>query len=438
MNVDIQEQAPCRKKISVNLSGAEVTTAYEEAFQGLAANVQLPGYRRGHVPRKMLERKFSAQIQDEVRSKLISDSLSNAFQENKLTPLGDPKIDLGDAKPEKGQDFTFSAEVDVRPVFDLSEYKGLKLVEKTAPVEESDIDGRLSMLRERFAEEKPSTAPVAGGDVVYSEVAFMVDGEEIVKQENQALRIEGSAIFGIEVGDLAGQLGGLNHGDHKSVSFTVPEAYPRQDLRGKAGTFEITVKDIRNRVMPELDEAFAQRVGMESMEKLRDQLKQSIEMERKNAARGDLEQQLAEQLIAANSFDLPEGLIKSQAEHAFRSTLQRLGQMGASQEYLKEQEATLRASSVIDAEKSLRRTIIYQEIANKEEIEVTPQDIQEHLSRLAMYYGTTLENMFKEIQRRNGLPSIQAEIADMKITQLLIDAAEITHENAAPETESEA
>jgi trigger factor len=438
MDVEIQEVAPCRKQLTVELAAGEVDEIFENTLNELTQMAQLPGFRKGRVPRRVLERRFGDEIVEDVKSKAFQKGFSEALKENELSPLGEPDIDLDTLEPARGTALKFTTEIDVRPQFELKDYTGLPLEEDVETVTEAQIDERLEGLRERFADQKEVDRPAQAGDLVEGDVTVTAGDETLFDDEERAVRIEGTEFLGYEVGDLEAILGGVTPQTEKTYNFEIPQTHPNESLQGQTATAIFRVKKVLEAELPELDDAFAGRIGMASLENLRDQIKQSMENDRRNAAREDLERQAVDKLIEANPFDLPEGAVQRLAEANLENVKQRLQYFGLPEDQIEERAASMAEESRAEAERTVRRTILFDAIAEKEEIAVTERDFHQHLNMLAGAYNTTPSQILRQVQERDGMGSMQAEIRDIKVTQFLIDNASIQRGESEESTEAAA
>jgi trigger factor len=434
MNADVQDVAPCRKSFQVTFTADEVNNAFSETFSEFKKHAQLPGFRQGRVPAKVIERKFGKAIEDEVKGKLLQKGYVDSLKQNELSPFGQPDIkDVEELTVKRDAEVSFSGEVDVRPKFELADYKGLKLVEKITPATEKEIDERIDMIKARFAEQEEADKPAEEGDLVEGKVVLTCGEEEIFNQEERALRVEGTTLFGMEIGDVVEKLGGIKVGETREISFVIPDTYPREELRGKDAVATITPAKVLIENLPEINDEFAEKVGVENVEKLREQIKESIEADRKSAARQQLEKDLVEKLVDVHEFDIPEGLLNRQAEANLQQAKYRMMMMGASSGAMEESDENMMEDCKKDADVQIRRMLIFDAIAEKENIRINEQDFQMHLVRLSRSYGMTPDKLLKEIRERQGLESFQAEIQDIKVTEFLINEAEVTTEEVAAE-----
>lgn len=430
MKADVTEVAPCRQRISVEVPADKVDEAFDEAYSMLRDNVEIKGFRKGHAPRKMLERRFSKDVANDVRGKLFQDSFTEAMKEKDLAPMGDPDIDVETLEVSPGAVFTFETEVDVRPTFDLPEYKGIELTETVEPVKEAEIDEQIDNLRERFTNYEEVDGASQEGDALEVEALLKAGDEELINESGQRVKVEGDRVFGIEYKGLVKKLSGLKVGDEVEMKLTLPDDFHREELQGKKADANFKVEKVLRGERPEVDQAFAQRLGMDTVEKLRETIKANIQSEREQQARQQLEQDLVDKLLEKVSFDLPEEFMKRQTEAAFMRNQIQLARMGATKELLDERKDELRKSSDEETERTIRRTILFDAIADAENIEITEQEFQTHLTNLAQAYRTTPAEVLKMVQQRDGLPAMAAEIRDIKVTQMLLDNAKIKREGA--------
>ncbi len=437
MDVQVEDVAPCRKRLSVEMDPGEVDAAFEESFREVSTVAQVPGFRRGRVPRRVLERRFLGAVRDEVRDRLFRRGLAEAVQKQSLSPLGMPRMDEREIACERGEPFRFSAELDVRPEFELSDYKGLELTERVVPVADEEVQARLDELRERFADHVPVDEPAQEGDLVEGEVALRVGEEELFHEEERALRVEGTTLFGMEAGDLVKALGGVKPGETRTMEFPLSDDHPREDLRGKPATATVSVARVLRTRVPDADDAFAKRLGVADAAALRERLRESLESERRQSAREDLERQMLDKLLEANTFEVPQALVDRQAEASLSRHQAELARLGMPTQVLEERRDELASASREGAQRSIRRMILFDAVADKEGVEVTDQEVQSQVARLAQHYRTTPAKMAKRIEEQDGMEAVRREIRDMKVTELVLGAAQIRREEAPAETDEE-
>ena len=431
MKAEITEVAPCRKRIAIEVPPDKVNTTFDEVYRSVQEMAQVRGFRKGHAPRKMLERKFGKDVTKDVRAKLVEESLRDCMKENSLSPLGEPDLDLEKLEVQPDRPFGFTTEVDVRPQFDLPPYKGLKLVEKAVPVADADLDVEVDRLRQTFAEQIPVEGAAEKGDVLTAEVLATVGEKEITNEKAATLRTDMTSLFGVDLPNLPEQLVGLKAGDEKALSVAFPADDPREDVKGQAAAVTLKVGRVTRPRLPAADDALAGKLGCKDLADLKGRIRTRLESERRQAAREALEKEAIAQLVAAVQFELPAEFLKRLTELNAKRARLRLEYMGANEKLLEEKSEELQRIAGETTERQLRWTLLSDAIADKEAIEIKENDVQVHIEMLARAQQMAPAQLLKRIQDQNGLAALVSEIRDIRVMQLIFAAATITQEPAA-------
>lgn len=429
MKAEVTEVATCRYKLDIEVAAEKVNEEFDRAFDTLKRQVQIKGFRRGHTPRRVIEKRYGEEVARDVTGQLFQKSFMDALKSKELHPLGEPKMDYESLAAKSGQAFAYTAEIDVRPQFDLPEYKGLKLTEKVEPVSEEQITERLESLVKGFASYNESAEPFKKGDSVTCDLVMAEGANEIMKREDFRLPSEADRLMGLEIAGLQEALLGLKCGDSKSFTVEVPESYYQKDAAGKTVEIRAALKKIETPSYPAIDDELAKRVGFESLPGLKERVKQNFEAENKQKARGELEKDALEELLGRVSFALPEEYIARQTEARIERQKQMLGQLGGEQDAQK--LADLEKEARAEAEKTTRQMIVLDTIADKENLEITQEDVWQHIQRLAYMYGMKPEQMLKQIQQMNAMMHIAQEVREEKVVKFLLDNAQITVQESA-------
>lgn len=425
MNAEIKEIAPCRREVAVQVPAAKVDEAFDACYKQLQERVQLRGFRRGYAPLDLIRRRFQKDAAKDVAGKLFEESFVETLKANSLAPMGEPKLGDEEIEAKPGEPFSYKVELDVRPKFEVPNYKGLQLEDKAQPASEADIDAQLVDLRKRFADYEPTAEGAAAGDMLETAVKVTVGSEELVNQDKQRLQVEGRHVYGLEVGDLAELLAGLTAGAEKVLEHPIPQDFYREDLRGQTARIEFKVGQVLRAKLPEADDAFAQRLGLADLAALRKNVATGIESRRREESQRELETQIADQLIAAVSFDLPAEFMERQKENAWERSRMRLARLGMSDDWFDKNREEMKKNSDEGVVREMRRMIIFDAIAEVEKLEITEAEIQQQLTVLARQYQTTPAKMARRIQKLDGLSNMVAELKDIKVTKLILDAANV-------------
>ena len=433
MNHTVSDIAPCRKRIECAFEPGEVDQVFDDLYRELGGDVAIKGFRKGRAPRVLLERRFGKGMAQDAGAKLVSQGLEKAMEEAKINPLAEPSIAPDKPVADPGKPFAFSAELDVRPDFELAEYRGLALEEPSIEPEPADIESRLQNIRENLADRAETDQPAAADWLLRVDVVVTAGGREILKREGQWVKNAGGQLFGLPCPELPERLTGARKGDTVELEVTVPDDHPEEDVRGSRAQATLAVQAVESAVLPDLDDTLAVRCGLDSLEALRERVTDLARGELAEARHAALEKQIVDQLLARMPFELPAATLDRQSARLLLQQRLRLARMGASRELLTQRDDDLRTATRGEAERQLRWTILADAIADQEKFEVTPEDVQEHIALVAQRSGATPAQVVKALGGQSGLLAAAQEIRAGRVVALII-AARAGQEGAAAET----
>src|ERR1700677_546029 len=319
VNVTIENLAPCKKLVKVEIESKDVDAAFESMIKDFQRQGGLPGVRPGKTPKERIAKPYEKDIHDEVKKKLIPDAYRKAVDEQKLEIVGYP--DIEEIQFGKGQALQFAATVETAPEFQLPEYKGLPAKRDTTAVTDADVDRAVEMLRARQTEYKTVERPAATGDVAVVNFTGTSEGKPIVElaptakglteQQNFWINIEpGSFIPG-----FAEQLTGVKAGEKRTVNVDFPADFVTPQLSGKKGVYEVDVTEVKEKSLPAVDEAFAKNYGAESVEKLKEGIRKDLDNELTFKKNQSIRNQLMQELLNRVTFDLPETAVSNETRN---------------------------------------------------------------------------------------------------------------------------
>lgn len=414
--------------LTVEVSAEQVNAALDKAFAKVVKQINVPGFRKGKMPRQMFEKRFGAEaLYQDALEIIIPDAYSNAIDETGIIPVDYPQIS-GTENFEKGQAFTFTAEVTVKPEPTLGDYKGLEVTKLPTEVTDEEIEAQIQELLAKKAEleVKEDEAIVTGDTATIDFEGFL--GEEAFeggKGEDYALEIgSGSFIPGFE-----DQLVGVKAGESKDVVVTFPEEYHAAELAGKEATFKVTVKEVKTKVLPELNDDFAKEVDAEvaTVEELRTKLKEKAAAEKQADSDASLRDELVEKATANATIDVPESMINNELDRMVQEFGQRLQMQGMNLElyfqFSGQTEEDLRTQMKEDAETRVRVSLTLEAIGKAENIEVTQEDINAELEKMAGQFGMTTDQIIAAL---GGTSVLENDIRTQKTVELLVENAKIS------------
>ncbi|MDI6764190.1 MAG: trigger factor [Thermodesulfobacteriota bacterium] len=425
MNVTVEEISSIKKKINIEIPLEQVTKEVESFYQQVGKQAKIKGFRPGKIPRDILERHFKDYVKSEVIQKLIQETYPAALSEKDLHPVSPPVIDPGEL--ESGKPFQYSATVEVKPEIKIEGYIGLNIEGNKESAKEEEVEERLKGLQNLHAQLRtvPEPRPIQSGDHV------IIDYE--ARMDNKPLE-EGKAVdFTVEVGSgrfipaLEEKLVGLNLEEEKEIEVPFPEDYGYKKWAGKTVSFLVKVKEIKEKVLPPLDDEFAKDLGdYASLEDLKAKLKEEIEKEKELMLDRQLKDQMIEQLIQANSFEIPESMVVEQAKALVSDTKLRLASQGIALKNLNIPEEKLQEDYREVAQKQVRTYLILEKIAAQEGMTVTDEEADERLQSISEKTHQKID-VVKRYYEKNGLiPELKTGILTDKTLNFLLEKANIS------------
>ena len=426
MSLQVENLEHNMAKLTITVSAEEVEKALQAAYLKQRSKISLPGFRKGKVPRQMIEKMYGPEVfYDEAANHMISEAYGKAYDECELEIASQPTIDV--VQLEKGKDFIFIAEVAVKPEVKLGEYKGLKVDKVSTRVMQKEVDEEIEKERERNARTVEVTdRAVQDKDIVTLDFEGFVDGAafEGGKGENYPLTIgSGAFIPGFEE-----QLIGAEIDKETEVKVTFPEEYQAKELAGKEAVFKCTVHEIKAKELPELDDEFASEVSeeAETLEDYKAEVKAKIKERKENEGKEKKENQAVEQAVANAEIDLPAPMVDLQAKQMADDFARRIMQQGMSVEQYFQftglNEEKMMEELKPQAEKRIRTRLVLEAIVAAENIEVSDERLDEELQKMADSYQMEVEKL-KEFMGENEKKQMKEDIAVQDAVTQITEAA---------------
>lgn len=393
--------------LTVEVDVDTFNNALDEAFKKVVKKVNVPGFRKGKMPRPMFEKRFGVEsLYQDALDILLPESYAKAVEEAGIEPVDRPEIDIETI--EQGQPVVFTAKVTVKPEVKLGEYKGLEVERLEATVTDEEVEAELKSLQERQAElVVKEEGTVENGDTVVMDFEGFVNNEafEGGKAENYSLEIgSGSFIPGFEE-----QLVGLESGAEKDVEVTFPEEYHAEDLAGKPAVFKVKIHEIKGKELPELDDEFAKDVDeeVETLDALKAKTKERLETAKKQDAENHLKDTLIEKATENAEVDVPEAMVNTELDRMLQEFEQRLQMQGMNLElyfqFSGQDEEALRGQMKEDAAKRVKMNLTLEAIVKAENIEVTEEEVNSELENMATMYNMTVDQIKQALGNAEGL-----------------------------------
>ncbi len=426
MSLQVERLEHNMAKLTIEVPAEEVEKALQAAYLKERGKISLPGFRKGRVPRQMIEKMYGPEVfYDEAANRMISEAYAKAYDECELELVSQPKIEI--TQLEKGKEFIFTAEVAVKPEVKLGEYKGLKVDKVSTRVTQKEVDEEIDKERERNARTIDVTdRAVQDKDQITLDFEGFVDGVafEGGKASDYPLTI-GSGAF---IPGFEDQLIGANIDEEKEINVTFPEEYQAKELAGKAAVFKCTVHSIKAKELPELDDEFVSDVSekSETVDAYKAEVKAKIKERKENEGKQKREDQSVEQAVANAEMDIPEAMISFQSRQMVDDFARRIMQQGMTMEQYFQftglSEEKMMEEFKPEAEKRIRTRLTLEAIVAAENIEVSEERLDEELQKMADSYKMEVDKL-KEYMGENEKKQMKEDIAIQEAVTLIADAA---------------
>jgi trigger factor len=433
MKIDIDNLSSTQRKIRVELPGEAVDKEFVRVYENLGRQAKIKGFRPGKAPRSVLQGIYGDEIKGQVLSRLVERSLGEVIKERGLKIVAEPEVEAETL--EEGRDFSFSALVEIKPDVDAKNYFGVELKKVKLSVSDEQVEGALGRLREAHAQLVPveDRDVVERGDFVTLDFSGTVDGAPIPggKNENYSVEVGG----GNTLPEFENALIGLKKDSEETITVPYPADYFKKELAGKSALFSVTVREIKKKVLPALDDEFAKdHAASASLEELKNKIRAQLEIELGEFQKEALKEQLMERLVEAHSFELPESLIDRQVRYLLER--QQRNAAGAGEQPSTEE---LRKELRPHAERQVKATLLLEKIAENEKVEVADADVQKRIEDAARAAGERSAAVRQYYARPDARESLKSQMIMDRTIGLLLERAmakEVEPTVDAPEKKS--
>jgi len=431
MKVQIENAGPFERKIFFEIPADVVAKEVDSTYRALNQSVKLKGFRPGKVPRSILERYYKNQVENEVMAKLIEDSYEKAVEEYHLFPVAVPTI--LDRTFEAGKDFKYSLTVEVKPEVDVGDYRGLEVERPAVVVTDEEVEERLRALQETHAQLKPVEAdrPVQPQDMVIVDFEGTLGGKPLEGWKVRDHLVEAGS--NTLVGGLDQRLIGLPLGQEEDIPLRLPDTYARKELAGKEINVRLKVKEIKEKILPALDDEFARELGdFKTLEELKSRLRKTLEEQKQKRANDIAKERLLAILRAKHPFPIPKSMIDRQIEAMLARTELQLARQGMKLEETRRDDPQIRESLRPAAEKEVRGALILEKIAEKEKISVSDEELDRRLEEIASRLNQRTEAVKNYYRKKDRLEDLRELVREEKTLDLLLREAKIFEGRAIP------
>ncbi len=415
MKVAVEELEPCKRRLQVEAPEDLVRKAWEEACGRVQRQAHLPGFRKGHVPRNLVKLHFSDEVRREVARRLIPDVYRQAVAETQLRPVEDP--DLQEVILEEGTPLKFTAVVEIKPTITVGNYMGLTVQHAPAPVTEEEGDQVLAHLREQHAEFRSVERAADLGDLVIMDYTLALDGMEPKREAGYAFLVGSQSVLP----EIDEAVIGLAAGGEREVRVSFPQDHRGEELRGKTGTVQVKVMEVKGKLLPALDDDFAKGLGeYEDLAGLCAAIKKELDAQRERENRRALEDKVVEALLAEHTFQVPEALVLRQVAHMIEHSRERLRRQGVDPDQITWDYEKLVAELRPGAERTVRRALLLEAIAEQEELSPSEEEVALEVERIAKASRRPVPAVRRLMEKSGDLEALGFRLREAKVLDVLI------------------
>lgn len=422
MKKNLQKLDHCQRVIEIEVSPEEIFSIEEEVYQDIQKEAVLPGFRKGKVPLELVKKFYQDTAEKETIRRSISEFLQKAIISENLSPLSTPQI--YDVDWKRGNPLFFKARFEINPEFRLKAYTGIKVKKKKkTEVKEEEIEKVLDNLREKYAElVSVEGRPAREGDFILCDYKSVIEEKALENRENVWLSLDEN----INIEGFAEKLYGINIGETRKINLKIPSEVSDKKMAGKEVEIEVKLKEIKEKRLPELNDEFAKVVGnFNNLLELKEAIRKSLFSFKEMQLKKEIEAQILERLLEENRFSVPQSLLEKCEENHIKRLCEELRKKGFDEKKIEEADKTIKKKAHEEAEREIRLFFILEKIAEKENINVTYEEVENHIKKLAEEWKRDFEKLKKDFMERNLWEELRIRLKEEKVLELLLSNAQV-------------
>ncbi len=436
MKISVEQVGPCRKVLKIEVPAEVVASEYQKIVGEYSRRARIPGFRPGKAPPAIVEKQFAKQVLEETREQLVPRAYREAVLQEKLRPVA--IVDVSDVQVDKALPVELKVTIDVHPEFTLPDYKGIGAKSRKVEVKEPEVDQVIANLRDRNAHFEPVTGRAAGkNDVVEVDYEGTCDGRPLteVAPENPELAqgkdfwvllTEGAPLF---LPGLPPQLEGMEVGQTREATVAFPPDYRVKAVAGKEAKYVVTARGIRERALPELNDAFVKTIGLESVEDLRKRILENLEEAAAVTEKNRQKDEIVKWLVDHTDLtDLPQTVVEEEARRIIQNVVQENVQRGVAKDQIEANREDIFNRAAQSSSDRVKLDYLLSRIADEEKVEASAADLDMKIAEMGARYGMPLPRMRAELEKREALPGLKHSLRMEKAVEVVLALATVTPE----------
>ncbi|MDO5580053.1 MAG: trigger factor [Planctomycetia bacterium] len=425
--VEIKEVSSCERHIKVTIPEEEIKRYKDDQYAEFGKTAQVPGFRAGKAPRKLVEKKFKKDVEERVKSNLLLDSLTLINDSDDFTPISEPDVNFDALVLSDSGPFIYEYDIEIRPNFELPVWKGLHFKTVVREFTDEDVDKALVSIQERNVSLVDSDEPAKSGDYITAELTFK-DGDNVLsKSENEVIRIRPVLTFNdSSINDFDVLMEGAKPGDTISTKVKIAVNTLNPFYAGKEVDAIFNIKKVQKAELPEFNDEFLQKLGgFDNMADLRDAVKDTLTRQHEYEQQRGIRSQITSSLLANANWDLPVKLLQKQANRELRRTIYELQRNGFDEQQIRSHLNAIQQNSLNTTAQALKEHFILEKIAEVEEIQETPEDYDREILLIAAQSGSSPRRVRAQLEKEGEMDILRNQIIEQKVIDLIRGAAEI-------------
>lgn len=424
LGVEISSSGPCKKHIVVRVPRSDIDFLYNDAVKGLVSSAVVPGFRPGHVPRKLIEKRFRSEVGDQVKQKVLIQSLEQVAEDYELDAINEPDLDVETLEIPEAGDFEFQFDVEVRPEFDLPDYNGLKLNRPTREVTDADTQSYFVRYLEQFGQMVPVDGPAQAGDFIIADLDFESNCKSLGHRKDESIRIRPVLRFqDAELVKFDELMVGVTPDTERDAEAAISLEAEQVELRGEKVNIHFHITDVRRLRLPELTAEFLEGLQVESEEELKSEVRKILERQVTYEQRQSARTQVLDKMTESATWELPESLVRRQVENALRREVLEMQQAGFTEEQIRARTNELLQQQVSMTRQALKEHFVLDKLATEEKLEVTPADVDREITYMAVQRGESARKMRARLEKQGMMENLMAQILERKAIDVILDRA---------------
>ena len=438
LDVSIEDVGPCKKHVRISVPRDAIDETYDDLVTDYAQKAEVPGFRVGHVPSDLVRKRFKNELNEQVKQRVLMASLEQLGDESDLDPINEPNLDLETIEiPDEG-DFEYEFDVEVRPEFDLPEYKGLTIKRPNREITDADIDAYLEQFLQQYGKLVPVEEAAQPGDFLTVNLVATHNGKQLTRFEEISIRVRPKLRFrDAEIDGFATFMEGVKADETRETDVPVSMEADVVEMRGESVHLKFDILEVKRLEVPELDEEFIARIGVSNPDDLKDQVRGILERQVRYEQRQSCRRQVLEQITESADWELPEDLLAKQVDNALRREILEMQQAGFTTREILARENDLRQRSLSMTRQNLLEHFVLDRIADDENLEVTADDLNAEIAMMAIQRGENPRRIRSRLVKSGMIENLEAQVRERMAVDIILDHAKFEDVPMPPPVETE-